>query len=108
MSLVAAQPGPRFRVYGDRAAFVKHGADPQEEALRAGRTPEEPGFGEEPSERWGLLGAEDATTPVPTEPGDYSAFYEGVAKSLREGAAAPVDPDDAVRALEILEAARLA
>jgi scyllo-inositol 2-dehydrogenase (NADP+) len=108
MSLVAAQPGPRFRVLGDRAAFVKHGADPQEEALRAGRTPEEPGFGEEPRERWGLLGAEGATTAVPTEPGDYSAFYEGVAMSLREGAPAPVDPDDAVRALEILEAARLA
>jgi predicted dehydrogenase len=108
MSLVAAQPGPRLRVLGDRAAFVKHGTDPQEEALRAGHKPDEPGFGEEPSERWGLLGAEGSTTPVPTAPGDYSAFYSGVAQSLREGTPPPVDPSDAVRALELLEAARLA
>jgi scyllo-inositol 2-dehydrogenase (NADP+) len=108
MSLVAAQPGPRFRVFGDRAAFVKHGTDPQEEALRAGHTPDETGFGEEPPERWGLLGAEGATTPVPTAPGDYSAFYAGVAESLREGSRPPVDPSDAVLALELLEAARLA
>jgi predicted dehydrogenase len=108
MSLVAAQPGPRFRVLGDRAAYVKHGTDPQEEALRAGHTPVEDGFGEEPPERWGLLGAEGATTPVPTAPGDYSAFYAGVAESLREGAPPPVDPSDAVQALELLEAARLA
>src|SRR3954469_8224027 len=33
MSLVTAQPAPRFRVLGDRAAFVKDAADPQEEAL---------------------------------------------------------------------------
>lgn len=108
MSLVAAQPGPRFRVLGDRAAYVKHGTDPQEEALRAGHTPDEDGFGEEPPERWGLLGEEAATTPVPTAPGDYSAFYASVAESLREGAPPPVDPSDAVQALELLEAARLA
>ena len=108
MSLVAAQPGPRFRVLGDRAAFVKHGSDPQEEALRAGHKPDEAGFGEEPPERWGLLGTEGATTPVPTAPGDYSAFYAGVAQSIREGAPPPVDPNDAVQVLEVLEAARLA
>lgn len=108
MSLVAAQPGARFRVLGDRATFVKHGTDPQEEALRAGHSPDEAGFGEEPAERWGLLGAEGAASPVPTAPGDYSAFYEGVAQSLREGAPPPVNPDDAVRVLELLEAARLA
>ena len=38
-SVLAAEPGPRFRVLGDRAAFVKHGLDVQEEALRAGRSP---------------------------------------------------------------------
>src|SRR5215203_2110123 len=56
MSLVAAQPGLRFRLLGDRAAYVKHGEDPQETALRAGRTPGDSGWGEEPPEAWGLLG----------------------------------------------------
>ena len=104
MSLVAAQAGPRFRVLGERGAFVKHGEDPQEAALRAGRTPGDPGWGEEPPEAWGLLGER----PIPSEPGNYVAFYEAVARALRDGGLPPVDPADAVRVLELLEAARLA
>ena len=36
---LAAQPGPRMRVMGDRAAFVKQQGDLQEPALRAGGRP---------------------------------------------------------------------
>jgi scyllo-inositol 2-dehydrogenase (NADP+) len=36
MSAVAAQTGPRFRVLGSRAAYVKYGLDVQEELLRTG------------------------------------------------------------------------
>src|SRR4051812_26936413 len=85
MSLVAAEPGPRFRVLGDRAAFVKEGAAPQEDALRAGRTPDEPDWGEEPSESWGILGTASDTRRVPTVPGNYRDFYDRVEQSLREG-----------------------
>ena len=55
MSTLAADRAPRFRVLGDRGAFTKHGIDIQEEQLRAGRTPGERGFGDEPLERWGRL-----------------------------------------------------
>jgi predicted dehydrogenase len=105
-SLLAASAGPRFRVLGDRGAFVKRGLDVQEDALRAGRRPDEPGFGDEPAERWGVLATGEGQRRVPTERGWYGAFYEGVARSIAEGAPPPVDPDDAVRALEVLEAAR--
>lgn len=105
MSLVAAQPGPRFRVLGDRAAYVKHGVDVQEDALRAGRWPDEPEWGVEHEDRWGVLGAGDDLCPVPTLPGSYGSFYERVAAALA-GAQPPVDPADAVAQLEILEAAR--
>ncbi|MDT8437214.1 MAG: hypothetical protein RRA92_10725, partial [Gemmatimonadota bacterium] len=44
--------------------------------------------------------------PVPTEPGNWPAFYAGVERSLRDGAAPPVDPADAVASLEVIEAAR--
>jgi predicted dehydrogenase len=108
MSSVAAQPGPRFRVLGDQAAYVKHGLDVQEEALRAGRSPTEPGWGEELPELWGRLGAGDETREVPTEPGNYGAFYEAVVKCLRDGAPPPVDPSDAVEVLDVLERARSA
>src|SRR5262245_2972241 len=43
MSALAADISPRFRVLGGGAAFVKHGLDVQEEALRAGGSPTDPG-----------------------------------------------------------------
>ena len=95
-SALAAAPGPRFRVLGDRAAYVKDGMDPQEEALKAGAVPGGPGWGEEPEERWGLLG----DTRVPTEPGAYQEFYAAVAAGR-----APVPVADAITGLEVVEAA---
>jgi predicted dehydrogenase len=105
-SALAAAPGPRFRVLGDRAAFVKEGLDVQEEALRKGRSPTEPGFGDEPRERWGRLVTGEKSREVPTEPGSYGSFYAGVAASLRDGTPPPVDPRDAVAVLELLDEAR--
>ena len=105
-SVLAADPGPRFRVLGDRAAYVKQGLDVQEQQLRAGRSPTDPDWGEEPREHWGrlLTGAEQRE--VPTEPGSYGAFYAGVAASLNDDAPPPVDPRDAVALLELLDEAR--
>jgi predicted dehydrogenase len=105
-SAAAAQVGPRFRVLGGRAAFVKVGLDVQEEMLRGGARPGDPGFGEEPRERWGRIGAEKELTPVPTERGAYVDYYAGIAAALRDGAPPPVDPADSVAGLEIIEAAR--
>ena len=106
MSAVAAQPGPRMRVLGDRAGYVKFGLDVQEDALLTGAQPGGPGWGEEPPDRWGRLGAGDATVTVPTVAGAYQRFYEGVVATLQNGAPPPVDPADAVTGLAILEAAR--
>ncbi|MFJ6216466.1 Gfo/Idh/MocA family oxidoreductase [Streptomyces sp. NPDC092296] len=106
-SAVAAQPGPRLRVLGDRAGYVKYGLDPQEAELRAGRRPGDGApWGVEPESAYGLLGTEGDTRPVRTEPGDYPAFYRAVAAALRDGGPAPVDPRDAIAALTVLEAAR--
>jgi predicted dehydrogenase len=106
MSAVAAQQAPRFRVLGDRAAYTKHGLDVQEDALRAGHSPSEDRWGEEPEERWGRLGVDGDLRAVPTLPGSYGTFYEAVATSLRDGTPPPVDPNDAVAVLDVLEAAR--
>jgi len=106
MSKVAAARGPRFRVLGERAAFTKYGLDGQEPAMAAGGVPGSPGWGEEPSDRWGVLGEDGATRPVPTEAGDYPRFYEAVAAAVRDGTPGPVDPDDAAAGLDIIEAAR--
>ena len=53
---VSAQPLARMRVLGSRAAYLKVHGDVQEAALRSGARPGA-GWGEEPREHWGLLGA---------------------------------------------------
>jgi scyllo-inositol 2-dehydrogenase (NADP+) len=106
MSAVAAQLGPRFRVLGSRAAYVKFGIDVQEELLHAGRRPDDPLWGREPEDRWGSLGAGDELRRIPTVPGAYQRFYEGVMLALREDGPPPVDPDGVVAGLEVLDAAR--
>jgi scyllo-inositol 2-dehydrogenase (NADP+) len=106
MSTVAAQSGPRFRVLGSRVAFTKYGFDVQEKALRSGALPSQPGWGEDSTEAWAQMGAGDIVTAVPTKPGAYPQFYHGVLRALRDGAAPPVDPADAVAGLRIIEAAR--
>jgi scyllo-inositol 2-dehydrogenase (NADP+) len=95
-SALAASLGPRFRVLGDRSAFVKHGMDPQEEALKAGAVPGGAGWGEDAEEQWGVLGGE----PVRTVPGAYQDFYATVAAGQ-----APVPVADAITGLEVVEAA---
>jgi predicted dehydrogenase len=106
MGYLAAQPAARLRVLGDRAAYVKWSADPQEVALRAGQRPGAPGWGEDPPAAGGLLGAGDDALPVRTEAGAYQRFYEGVVRTLRDGAPPPVDPRDAITMLAVIEAAQ--
>ena len=103
-TVLSAQPLARMRVLGSRAAYLKVHGDVQEAALRSGQRPDKPGWGEEPREHWGLLGVGDAAVPVRSEPGAYQQFYAGIVAALREGAPPPVDPQDAVAGLEIIEA----
>lgn len=113
VSATTAQLGPRFRVLGSKAGYVKHGLDPQEAALREGLRPAAPGtdWGTEPEELWGRVGSGESPvtgggTPVPTLPGDYPAYYAAVARALRSGAPNPVTALEAAAALDVLEAAR--
>lgn len=109
LSRFAAQNGPRFRVLGDKAAYSVHGLDGQEPFLGAGGLPTAEGYGVEPEEKWGLIGitgsADVPLTPVPTERGDYPAFYAGVASAIRDAAPVPVEPRDALETLRIIERA---
>ena len=103
---LAAQNGPRLRVLGTRGAYVKQHTDPQEAALRAGRLPNEPGWGEEPPQHWGTFSDGEHSRPERSQPGAYTEYYAGVVATLRGEAPVPVDPADAVAGLEIIEAAR--
>ncbi|MEU2674446.1 Gfo/Idh/MocA family oxidoreductase [Streptomyces sp. NPDC007164] len=112
VSATTAQLGPRFRVLGRRAGYVKYGLDPQEADLRAGLRPaaDRP-WGEEPEELWGRIGSGESPpsgggTPVRSLPGDYPAYYAAVAAALRGTGENPVTALQAAAALDVLEAAR--
>ncbi|MFJ3302614.1 Gfo/Idh/MocA family oxidoreductase [Streptomyces sp. NPDC086549] len=110
VSATTAQLGPRFRVLGSRAGYVKHGLDPQEAALKEGLRPG-PQWGAEPESLWGRLGSGESPLtgggdPVPTLPGDYPAYYAAVAEALTGAGPNPVTALEAAAALDVLEAAR--
>lgn len=106
MSAVTASLGPRFRVLGSRGGYEKYGVDIQEEQLRGGLMPGHPAFGLEPESHWGHLVAGEERRLVPTRRGEYLTFYEQLGGALEGRGPVPVDPLDAVRSLEVLEAAR--
>ncbi|MFD4785785.1 Gfo/Idh/MocA family oxidoreductase [Streptomyces sp. NPDC058459] len=112
VSAATAQLGPRFRVLGSRAGFVKYGLDPQEAALRDGARPgTETAWGVEEESLWGRLGAGESPvtgggTAVRTLPGDYPAYYAAVAAAVRGTGPNPVTALEAAETLDVLEAAR--
>jgi scyllo-inositol 2-dehydrogenase (NADP+) len=103
---LAAAPGPRLRVLGNRGAYVITHLDGQEDALRAGRRPDQPAFADPPPDRWGRLVHGDGGEPVPSIPGRWNEFYIGIRDALRDGKPPPVTAADAVSGLAIIDAAR--
>jgi scyllo-inositol 2-dehydrogenase (NADP+) len=109
-SVVPRQPGPRLRVVGMRGVYEKQDLDPQEDALSSGARPGDPGWGQEPRERWGHLFTEVAGLSVEglveTVPGSYETYYALLRDALLSGGPPPVDPADSIAVLRIIEAAR--
>jgi scyllo-inositol 2-dehydrogenase (NADP+) len=107
-SALAPSPRPRFRVSGDRACYVKHGVDPQEDQLRAGLMPHAAEFGVENRAQSGQLvsGESQASSIVPSERGRWTAFYDALRASLLTGASPPVTASQARQVLQVIEAAR--
>jgi predicted dehydrogenase len=105
-----AAPGPRFRVTGTAGTYIVEGMDSQEAVLKAGRSPAQLGdrWGVEPEHAWGRLYRGATGAPVPSERGRWDMFYPAFAAAVRGDAPVPVDPWDAVRSTQILEAARTA
>ena len=66
-------------------------------------------FGTVPEARWGRIyrGEDIPPEPVPAQPGSWNSFYSAFARAVRGEGPLPVDPRDAVAALEVLDAARV-
>ncbi|RKO22854.1 oxidoreductase [Pseudarthrobacter phenanthrenivorans] len=111
MNMMCAQQGPRFRVLGSVGGFTKRGVDPQEPYIAAGGSPLDAAYGEEAPEWAGLLGRDGHLDALPTERGAYPEFYRILADKILDGGTTsalplPVNPEDAVDTLKLIEAAR--
>ncbi|MGY4878745.1 oxidoreductase [Vreelandella aquamarina] len=106
---LVAESTPRFRLHGTKGCYLKYGLDPQESRLKAGETPS-PAWGEDAAAGTLTLREGDGEdAPLvrqehPTQPGDYLAYYQGIAAAIRDNAPLPVDLDDALRNIMLLEA----
>ncbi len=110
MSVIPREPGPRLRVVGMRGIYEKQHLDPQEDALRTGMRPGDPGWGEEPRERWGRLitGVGDVSFDgrIETVPGSFETYYALLRDALLLGGPPPVTVESSFGTLSIIEAAR--
>jgi len=97
----------RFAVHGTRGSFVKYGFDPQEEALKAGRTPGGASWGADP--RPGVLSVAEgdavARHEVSPVPGDYRSYYEGVRDAVLGRGENPVSAQDGAAVMRLLSRA---
>jgi len=104
---VVGAPGPRTRVLGEHGAYLvttfEGEATPYavlDDAYEEGRRPGEPVH-----VGWFVRGAE--RTPVAQPAGGHVDLYHAVVRWVADGGPPPVDPADAVRTAEVLDAAVL-
>ncbi|WP_313452978.1 oxidoreductase [Brevundimonas sp.] len=106
ISLLAADSTLRFAVHGTGGSFIKHGLDPQEDQSKAGLRPGDPAWGVDPSP--GVLvrvvEGEAKRTTVPSERGDYPAFYAAMRDAIRGETRPPVPADQALTVMRVLDA----
>jgi scyllo-inositol 2-dehydrogenase (NADP+) len=100
---------PSFVVHGFYGSFLKPRADIQEPQLQASIKPDTADWGKEPESAKGLLHTERNGTVikeyVPTLPGNYAEYYEGIYNALRHNKALPVTGEDGLNVIKIIEAA---
>ncbi len=109
-SYLVKEPGPRYYLHGTSGSFLKHGIDPQEDALKSGEWPLGDEWGKEPESEWGILSTESGDTAfrdkIETIPGRYNEFYENIHRALESGTEPAVTADQANMVIRIIEAAR--
>ena len=85
--------GPTWIVHGSGGSFLKYGMDPQEAALKEGRTPAEPDWDAEPPELYGKVITPDGTRVVPTLRSSFAQYYENVRDAILGKVTLAVSPE---------------
>lgn len=96
-----------LRLYGEAGSYVAQGSDVQARDIFAGKRPanDPAGWGFEPPEHWGTLHTAAGYERIPAAQGAYHDYYQTFAAAVRHGSKPPVTTEQAIRVLEVLDAA---
>ncbi len=107
--MLVKEPGPRFILHGSKGSFLKHGIDPQEDALKNGLKPDVENWGEEDRKQWGHITIDDNKLQqdgrIQSLPGCYQNFYNNVYDVLVKGEEMAIKPNEARDVIRIIEIA---
>lgn len=104
-SAIAGSPGPRIRLHGDKGALVIRDLDPQENLLRAGKSPIA-GKWQEETRSAAELHLGETVVPYESVAGDYNQFYALVRAALQGNGPWPVSNEDALAVASLIDQAR--
>ncbi len=108
-SYLVREAGPRYYLHGTEGSFLKHGLDPQENALKNGIWPLGDEWGKEPESHWGVLhagnGEKEFRGKYETLPGCYPAYYDSIYRALTEKTEPAVTALQANLVIRVIEAA---
>jgi scyllo-inositol 2-dehydrogenase (NADP+) len=108
-SLLCMDPVLRYIIHGTDGSFLKPGFDMQESRLRAGGSPADTGFGDEPDAWSGKLVTMKEKKLfeklIPSMAGNYMYFYDNVFSCLTLGEKPEISPKNALLNVIILETA---
>jgi scyllo-inositol 2-dehydrogenase (NADP+) len=108
-SSLVCEPSPRFVLYGTDGSYLKYGLDPQEEALKNGRSPTPPHWGSEPEALWGTHSRCEGgleRSKYPTLEGCYPEYYSNVARAIHGQEDLVVQPEQSREVIRLIELAQ--
>ncbi len=104
-SMLVAGGSARFIVHGSLGSLVKRNPDLQEDQLKAGARPGDPGWGVDPDPTL-IYDAQGTVREQQTPPGDFGAYYRALHAALTAGGPNPVTPTQALAVMAVLEAGK--
>lgn len=99
-------PVPAFQLHGKLGSFIKTRSDRQEADLDSGRKPQGESWGQENPQDYGVMQVDGGNPErVPSENGNFMAFYENVFQSLRGNEQPAVSVLDGINSMRVIDAA---
>ncbi len=106
---IALEPIPGYVLHGTNGSFLKPKTNIQETALLAKKLPEGEEWGKEDESEWGLLCTEKdgsvSKEKIQSLQGQYMDYYDGIYNAIRLGQPVPVDAEEGLGVIKIIEAA---